>query len=126
MASCAVGRQRSAHDTTCTACTRSSKTVWRPLIASRVATTGRRIALSQPRDHHFVPVFYLKQWTNQDGKLIEYSKPYGNKIVAKPVGPRATGFQTDLYAFQHLPPELAQYLEGAFLKRVDTESSAAL
>jgi hypothetical protein len=82
--------------------------------------------LSQPRDHHFVPVFYLKQWTSQDGKLIEYSKPYGNKIVAKPVGPRATGFQTDLYAFQHLPPELAQYLEGVFLKRVDTESCTAL
>lgn len=82
--------------------------------------------MSHPRDHHFVPVFYLKQWANQDGKLIEYSRPYARKIVAKPVGPRATGFQTDLYAFQHLPPELALYLEAAFLKRADTEASAAL
>jgi hypothetical protein len=49
--------------------------------------------MSHPRDHHFVPVFYLQQWANQDGKLIEYSRPYRNKIVAKAVGqkPPASG-----------------------------------
>ena len=82
--------------------------------------------MSEPRDHHFIPVFYLKQWTNQDCKLIEYSKPYAGKIVAKPVGPKATGFQTDLYSFPHCPPKLAQYLEAAFLKRADMEASIAL
>src|SRR5436190_14028682 len=82
--------------------------------------------MSHPRDHHFVPVFYLQHWANQDGKLIEYSRPYRNKIVAKPVGPKATGFRRDLYAFQHLPAELAQYLEDKFLKRADDKASVAL
>lgn len=82
--------------------------------------------MSQPRDHHFVPVFYLKHWTNSNGKLIEYSRPYRNKVVAKPVGPRATGYQTDLYAFEHLPAEIAQYLEATFLNRADDKASIAL
>jgi hypothetical protein len=29
--------------------------------------------MSTPRDHHFIPVFYLKQWVGSSGKLIEYS-----------------------------------------------------
>jgi hypothetical protein len=82
--------------------------------------------MSQPRDHHFIPVFYLKRWTNADAKLIEYSRPYKNKLVAKPVGPRATGFQTDLYAFRDCPPALAQYLESIFLQRTDSIASLAL
>jgi Protein of unknown function (DUF4238) len=82
--------------------------------------------MSQPRDHHFVPVFYLKQWANRDGKLVEYSKRYAGKVVAKLVGPRATGFARDLYSFGDCPPELAQYLESVFLKRADLEASTAL
>src|SRR5262245_61693076 len=82
--------------------------------------------MSQPRDHHFIPVFYLKQWANVDGKLIEYSRPYDGRLVSKPVGPRATGFQRDLYAFQDCPPEVAQYLESVFLKRADAQASGAL
>lgn len=82
--------------------------------------------MSQPRDHHFIPVFYLKQWANADGKLIEYSRPYRNKIVPKLVGPRSTGFQSDLYAFPNCPPEIAQYLESQFLMRTDNLASLAL
>jgi hypothetical protein len=82
--------------------------------------------MSHPRDHHFLPVFYLQRWANPDGKLVEYSRPYLNRIVPKPVGPRATGFRRDLYAFQHLPAELAQYLEDKFLKRADDKASVAL
>jgi hypothetical protein len=82
--------------------------------------------MSHPRDHHFLPVFYLQRWANQDGKLIEYSRPHRNKIVPKPVGPRATGFRRDLYAFQHLPAELALYLEDKFLKQADYKASVAL
>lgn len=82
--------------------------------------------MSQPRDHHYIPVFYLKQWIGPNGKLIEYSRPYHNKIVAKPVGPRATGFQTDLYTFPDCPPEIAQHIESVFLSRTDAQASHAL
>jgi Protein of unknown function (DUF4238) len=82
--------------------------------------------MSKARDHHFIPVFYLKQWANEDGKLIEYSRPYRSKIVAKRVGPRATGFVTDLYSFPQCPPAIAQYLESVFLARTDFLASVAL
>ena len=29
--------------------------------------------MNAPRDHHFIPAFYLKQWAGPDGKVIEYA-----------------------------------------------------
>jgi Protein of unknown function (DUF4238) len=78
-----------------------------------------------PRDHHYVPVFYLKQWCGLNNKLVEFTRKHGN-FLAKPVGPKGTGFQTDLYAFPELPPDIAQHLENVFLKFVDNEASYAL
>jgi hypothetical protein len=75
--------------------------------------------MSSPRDHHFIPVFYLKKWTGSDGKLIQYSRPCPGKFAIKKIGPRATGFHTDLYGFPDLPRELADYLEARFLARTD-------
>jgi hypothetical protein len=75
--------------------------------------------MSTPRDHHFIPVFYLKKWTGSDGKLIQYSRPYPGKFAIKKVSPRATGFQTDLYTFPNVPTEIAEYLEAKFLARSD-------
>jgi uncharacterized protein DUF4238 len=104
-----------------------TKATWKtPNADSLEASVRSGRFMSHPRDHHFVPVFYLQHWANQDGKLIEYSRPYRNRIVAKTVGPKATGFRRDLYAFQHLPAELAQYLEDKFLKRADDKASVAL
>lgn len=79
-----------------------------------------------PRDHHFIPVFYLKQWTNPASKkVIEYSTKHG-RFVAKPVGPRATGFERDLYSFPELPPDLAQYIEAEFFMFADDKAAIAL
>jgi hypothetical protein len=61
------------------------------------------ISNNKPRDHHCIPVFYLKQWRGQNKKLIEYTVKHG-KLIARPVGAKGTGFQTDLYAFPELPP----------------------
>jgi hypothetical protein len=79
----------------------------------------------QARDHHYIPVFYLKQWCELDKKLVEYTVKHGH-FIAKPVGPKGTGFQTDLYAFPELPPETAQHMEDEFLKAVDNTASLAL
>ena len=81
--------------------------------------------MNPPRDHHFIPAFYLKQWSGVDGKLFEYTLRNG-QLTAKCVGPRATGFQTDLYAFPELPPNLAQYLEAKFFDYADRMASNAL
>ncbi len=76
-----------------------------------------------PRDHHFIPVFYLKKWADSTGKLIEYSRPHQSKFCVKSVGPRGTGFERDLYSFNGLPAELAQFLEAKFLARTDELAS---
>ena len=57
---------------------------------------GYIVVMNAPRDHHFIPAFYLKHWAGPDGKLIEHSRKSG-KLISKPVGPRSTGFERDLY-----------------------------
>jgi hypothetical protein len=82
--------------------------------------------MSVPRDHHFLPVFYLKQWASYtDGKLLEYTIKHG-KLISKRVGPRGTGFETDLYSFPELPNQAAQYLESVVLQDFDNKASSAL
>jgi Protein of unknown function (DUF4238) len=78
-----------------------------------------------PHDHHFVPVFYLQQWVGPTGKLIEYTIKQG-RIIAKPVGPKATGFQTDLYEFPELPLDVRQFLEEKFFNYADRVAARAL
>lgn len=81
--------------------------------------------MGEPRDHHFIPAFYLSQWAGSNGKLVEYSRKHG-KLIAKPVGPRATGFETDLYEFADLPPEQRQYLEKVYFNYLDRTAADAL
>jgi hypothetical protein len=81
--------------------------------------------MSIPRDHHFIPVFYLKQWCAANGKLIEYSIKHG-KSICKSVGPRHTGFEPDLYSFPELPVDAAQHIEKVFLQYVDDTAARAL
>lgn len=80
---------------------------------------------NKPHDHHFVPVFYLKEWASYSTKkVIEYSIKHGN-FVAKRVGPKKTGYQTDLYAFPELPPDISQHMEDVFLRHSDNEAALA-
>jgi hypothetical protein len=81
--------------------------------------------MSDPHDHHFFPGFYLSRWVGTDGKLIEFTRKH-NKLVSKPVGPRATGFETDLYEFKDLPPEDRQVLEKVCFDYLDRTGSDAL
>ncbi len=82
--------------------------------------------MSTPRDHHFIPAFYLGKWTKPpEGKLVEYTIK-NNKLIDKSVGPRSTGYEKDLYSFPELPPESAQYLEQEFFNYLDDSASRAL
>jgi hypothetical protein len=78
-----------------------------------------------PRNHHFIPAFFLKQWTGPDGKLVEYSIKH-HKLIPKPVGPDATGYEFDLYAFSELPSDQAQFIEQTFFNYADRTASDAL
>jgi hypothetical protein len=80
--------------------------------------------VSTPHDHHFVPVFYLKQWA-PNGKLIAYTRPRG-AVFRKEVSPRATGYERDLYSFPGLGEELSHFLESVFLQQNDSVAAVAL
>jgi Protein of unknown function (DUF4238) len=75
--------------------------------------------------HHFIPAFYTSRWAVNEGRLIEWSKPY-REIKFQPKHPNATGFEYELYSFNDLPPELRQWFEDEFLAETDDRASKAL
>jgi hypothetical protein len=81
--------------------------------------------MSVPHDHHFIPAFYLRQWCDHTGKLTEYTIKHG-KLIPKPVGPTATGYEFDLYAFPELPLDQSQFIEQKFFEYADRTASDAL
>lgn len=81
--------------------------------------------MSEPTRHHYIPVFYLKQWTGQDGKLCEYSRPY-METKAKRKHPRGTAYVDELYTIPGLPAEQARFVEKRFMQAVDNWAAMAL
>lgn len=51
-----------------------------------------------PAKHHYVPVFYQRSWAAADGRLTQFSKPYGDLVVARRVNPAESGYQRHLYS----------------------------
>jgi uncharacterized protein DUF4238 len=79
-----------------------------------------------PRSHHYVPIFYLKQWVGGDERLCQYRKVHNNKIAVKRKHPAGTGFKIDLYKLDQLPPVDAQAIETQFMQLVDGDAALAL
>jgi hypothetical protein len=81
--------------------------------------------MSKEGKHHYIPVFYLKQWAGADGLLCEYSRPYKH-VKARRVHPDATGYIHGLYALPDVPPERAQAIESGLMQSVDSWAAKAL
>jgi hypothetical protein len=82
--------------------------------------------MSHPINHHYLPVFYLRQWRNANGKVIRYHRPYKD-VVASPIAPNNTGYEPGLYTLHGYPPERAQAIETEFMgPHVDEPASRAL
>lgn len=80
-------------------------------------------ALSQK--HHYIPEFYLKQWTGLDGRLCEYSRPH-NVVVPRMKHPGATGYSRGLYTIEGAPPHLADLFENKFMSVADGRAAESL
>lgn len=81
--------------------------------------------MSKEGKHHFIPIFYLKQWTGNDKKICEYKQRY-HGVLPKRVYPNHTGYVHGLYSVPGMPPEDAQYVEKRFMQAVDDKASIAL
>jgi hypothetical protein len=75
--------------------------------------------------HHYIPVFYLKQWT-KDGRLFEFSRPYADVAKARHTSPTGTGYEPGLYRLEGLPDEQAEEIEMKFFGPVDNMANEAL
>jgi hypothetical protein len=75
--------------------------------------------------HHYIPVFYLKQWMNSRNNVCEYSRPYD---VVKPRWPTpdGTGYERGLYAINDPDANVVNAVEDMFLKPSDGAASDAL
>jgi hypothetical protein len=76
--------------------------------------------------HHFIPVFYTKEWAGPDERVCEYSRPY--KVVKpKRVHPDGTGYIRGLYTVpRNNDPLVSEFVEREFLKRTDDSAAQVL
>jgi hypothetical protein len=74
------------------------------------------------QDHHYVPVFYLKQWAEGDGR-VPYFRWLDGRIIPGRVTPDYTGFTPNLYAQDNVPLERKHVYETQFFKMIDTKAS---
>ncbi|MBS0377137.1 MAG: DUF4238 domain-containing protein [Proteobacteria bacterium] len=82
--------------------------------------------MSEPVDHHFIPIFYLKRWAGADGKVAVYSRKGGRVIVSR-LSPRSTGFERGLYTLDRVEPATRQAVETEFFnKQIDDRAAVAL
>ena len=82
--------------------------------------------MNEPIDHHYLPVFYLKQWCGDDGKVVRYYRPY-RKVVPSPVIPENTGYEPNLYSLEGFPPDLRVLVETHYMgPEIDQPASEVL
>jgi hypothetical protein len=70
--------------------------------------------MSDPIDHHYLPVFYLKQWANANGRIVRYHRPY-REVVLGQIAPSNTGYEPYLYTLEGYPPAARQAIEKEFM-----------
>jgi hypothetical protein len=76
--------------------------------------------------HHYVPVFYLREWAGDDGRLAEFSRPTDADVKSRPAGPKGTGYVRGLYRFEGATEEAAEAFERLFFGHVDSLAKQAL
>jgi hypothetical protein len=80
--------------------------------------------MGDPRKHHYIPAFYLRQWATS-GFLCEMRK-IREKVVVHSKSPDGTGWKKDLYKIEGVAPGISQHFERAFMHMVDTEAAQAM
>jgi hypothetical protein len=85
-------------------------------------------AASPPRDHHYIPRFYQRQWAGEDGRIERYTRVATGDVHRSRVTPAAVGYQRDLYRHPRtdMDEQSAQALEWAVLARIDDAAAKAL
>jgi hypothetical protein len=75
--------------------------------------------------HHYLPVFYLKQWALNQRRLCEFTKPY-DRIRLRTTYPEGTAYIRGLNTVEGLPPTEARFLEEVFFQIADAGAARVL
>lgn len=88
---------------------------------------GNEVAMSIPREHHFLPQFYTARWAS-GGSMVRYVRPRPNTpLHGKVVVPKAIGKAWDLYAYSAgATEEERQRLELQLFGPIDHRAAEAL
>jgi len=81
--------------------------------------------MSEPNKHHYIPIFYSKQWAGSNGNLCQYSRPY-KSVVYKWKSPAAVGYRPGLYTMPGVPLDQAQNIEKRLMGMTDVSAAEAL
>jgi hypothetical protein len=77
-------------------------------------------------NHHYIPIFYLEQWTDPASRqLIEYCRRYKG-VVARPTFPAGTGYVPGLYKLPGAQPGEEYIIETKLMSSVDNWAARAL
>ncbi len=79
--------------------------------------------MSEPRKHHYVPVFYQRNFANSEGLLWVYDR---RLKTYKELNPRVICFEKDLYAVKPEHGARDRRLESLVLSAVDGVAAAAI
>ncbi|CAA2108991.1 hypothetical protein MBUL_04484 (plasmid) [Methylobacterium bullatum] len=80
-----------------------------------------------PPRHHYIPVFYLKQWMAGDGRICEYQREHAGVVKPKRTHPSGTGYVRGLYDLVGIEDaNIRDAFEREFLKPVDTGAAEQL
>jgi len=77
-----------------------------------------------PRIHHYIPIFWTRQWAGADGRVERFRK--FQTVVDQRVPPARVGWERNLYTVPDVAPERAQLLEEQLFKHIDDAAAVAL
>ena len=77
--------------------------------------------------HHYLPVFYLRQWAEADGKVPTLHRLKDGRIVEGRNAPKNTGFEDGLYELEHHDGTNKDVLEtDEFARNIDEPAAPVL
>jgi hypothetical protein len=75
-------------------------------------------AAGKGQKHHYIPVFYSREWAGPDGRLCEFSRPF-NELKPRWTHPDGTGYVRGLYTVPGDEPDVSEHIERNFFRITD-------
>lgn len=96
-----------------------------PMFSTQSFPHGRKMSI--PRDHHYLPEFYLERW-RQNGHVVRYvRRGKEGALEVKHKVPKGIAYQRDLYQLPDIvDPVFSQEIERVFFQMIDDGAATAL